>query len=128
MVGLGDTAKKIQTLADRAEEMYQKLNELRDQVAETREKVGDTHDRVVTLEGEVAQQRALLKAMARESGVDVDAVLTEAAIEEAEAGGPADGGAGTTADAGVEGDATEASVDAAIGEADGDSGAGANEH
>lgn len=84
MVGLGDTTKKLQKLADTAEELFEKLNELRQQVAETRERVDDTHAKVADLEREQAEQRALLEAVAAEQGVDVDAVLTEAAIEEAE--------------------------------------------
>lgn len=84
MVGLGDTAKKIQTVADRAEKTYKRLEELREQVNETRDTVNDTHERVSSLEAEVAEQRAILEALAAESGVDVDAVLTEAVIQEAE--------------------------------------------
>jgi methyl-accepting chemotaxis protein len=84
MVGLGDTAKKIQTVADRAEQTYKRLEELRQQVNETRETVNDTHERVSALETEMTEQRALLEALAAESGVDVDAVLTEAVIQEAE--------------------------------------------
>jgi len=84
MVGLGDTTKKLQKLADTAEELFEKLNELRQQVAETRERVDDTHAKVSDLEHEQAEQRALLEALAAEQGVDVDAVLTDAAIEEAE--------------------------------------------
>jgi len=90
MVGLGDTTKKLQKLADTAEELFEKLNELRTQVAETRERVDDTHAKAASLEREQAKQRALLEAIATQQGVDVDAVLTEAAIEEAE---PADGDA-----------------------------------
>lgn len=84
MVGLGDTAKKIQTVADKAEKTYKRLEELREQVNETRETVNDTNERVSSLETELAEQRAVLDALAEESGVDVDAVLTEAVIEEAE--------------------------------------------
>lgn len=84
MVGLGDTAKKIQTLADRAEQTYKRLEDLREQVNETRKTVDDTHRRVAALETRVAEQRALLVALAEASDVNVDEVLTEAAIEEAE--------------------------------------------
>lgn len=84
MVGLGDTTKKLQKLADTAEELFVKLNELRQQVQETRERVNATHDKVSELEHEQAEQRALLEALAEQQGVDVDQVLTEAAIEEAE--------------------------------------------
>jgi methyl-accepting chemotaxis protein len=84
MVGLGDTAKKIQTVADKAEKTYKRLEELREQVNQTRDTVNDTNERVSQLETELAEQRALVEALAAESGVDVDEVLATAAIEEAE--------------------------------------------
>ncbi|WP_066416693.1 DUF5798 family protein [Halorubrum aethiopicum] len=103
-MGFGDTAKKIQTLADRAERTYQKINELRTEVEETQTTVLDTSERVQALENEMAEQRAVLDAVAEEVGVDLDAVSTEAHIVEAEDGAgetgektdgnePADGGA-----------------------------------
>ena len=93
-MGFGDTAKKIQTLADKAERTYQKINELRTEVEETQTTVLDTSERVQALENEMAEQRAVLDAVAEEVGVDLDAVSTEAHIVEAEAGD----GAGGTAD------------------------------
>jgi uncharacterized coiled-coil DUF342 family protein len=84
MVGLGNTAKKIQTVADRAEQTYKRLEELRQQVNETRETVNETHERVSALETELTEQRALLEALAVESGVDVDSVLADVAEEEPE--------------------------------------------
>lgn len=78
MVGLGDTAKKVQTVADRAEKTYKRLEELREQVRETRETVDDTNERVRALERTVAEQRAILDALAAESGVDVEAALRDA--------------------------------------------------
>ena len=83
-MGFGDTAKRIQTLADKAEQTYQKLNELRDEVEETQATVKDTAGRVKALENEMAEQRAVLDAVAREVGVDLDSVSTEAHIAEAE--------------------------------------------
>ncbi|WP_255150536.1 DUF5798 family protein [Halorarius halobius] len=84
MVGLGDTAKKIQTVADKAEKTYNRLEQLRGQVEETRETVNDTNERVTELETQLAQQRAIIEALAEESGVDVEDALTEAAIVERE--------------------------------------------
>lgn len=84
-MGFGDTAKKIQTLADRAERTYKKINELRDEVAETQTTVLDTSERVEALEVEMAEQRAVLDAVAEEVGVDLDRVSTEAHIADAEA-------------------------------------------
>ena len=83
-MGFGDTAKKIQTLADRAERTYKKISELRDEVDETQETVKDTADRIKTLENEMAEQRAVLDAVAEEVGVDLERVSTEAHITDAE--------------------------------------------
>lgn len=104
-MGFGDTAKKIQTLADRAERTYKKISELRDEVDETQETVIDTSERVKTLENEMAEQRAVLDAVAREVGVDLESVSTEAHITDAEAaamddGDGADASAGSDADSG----------------------------
>ncbi|OYR53551.1 DUF5798 family protein [Halorubrum halodurans] len=108
-MGFGDTAKRIQTLADKAERTYQKINELRSEVEETQTTVLDTSERVQALENEMAEQRAVLDAIAREVGVDLDSVSTEAHIAEAEAAGDgtetADGGeAGGTDGSGVDGE------------------------
>lgn len=94
-MGFGDTAKKIQTLADRAERTYQKINELREEVEQTQTTVVDTAERVHTLENEMAEQRAVLDAVAREVGVDLDSVSTEAHIVDAEADTTDDGEAET---------------------------------
>ena len=74
-MGLGSTAKKIQKVADTAEKLYGKLNELREQVAEMRETVEATSARVERLEAESAKQQALVEALARERGIDVDDAL-----------------------------------------------------
>ncbi|TKX78194.1 MULTISPECIES: DUF5798 family protein [Halorubrum] len=104
-MGFGDTAKKIQTLADKAERTYQKINELRTEVEQTQSTVLDTSERVQRLENEMAEQRAVLDAVAREVGVDLESVSTEAHITDAEAAaesgdGPGDGDLG-------DGDATD---------------------
>ena len=90
-MGFGDTAKKIQTLADRAERTYKKISELRDEVDETQETVIDTSERVKTLENEMAEQRAVLDAVAEEVGVDLERVSTEAHIADAEESAVAEG-------------------------------------
>lgn len=73
-MGLGSTAKKVQQMADMAEKLYERLNELREQVVQTRETVDDTNERVAALEDELAEQRALVEALADAQGVDVEAV------------------------------------------------------
>ncbi|MFC7203667.1 DUF5798 family protein [Haloferax namakaokahaiae] len=89
-MGIGGTAKKIQKVAEMAEDVYKKLNELREQVVEMRETVGETKDRVDNLEAENAEQRAILEAIAEEQGIDLDAVIAEAHITEAEEAETAD--------------------------------------
>lgn len=110
-MGLGSTAKKIQMLAEKAEQMYQKLNELRTEVEHTQTTVNDTSERIQKLEVEMAEQRAVLDAVATEVGVDLETVSTDAHIDEAEdedddqAKSPEDTktmGAGDTVDEGAE--------------------------
>lgn len=84
-MALGGATKKLQMVADMGEELYGRMNELLEQVIETQDTVEDTHERVMALENKVDQQSILLEALAEAHDVDVDAVLTEIAIEDAEA-------------------------------------------
>lgn len=88
-MGLGGTAKKIQTVAEKAEQTYEKLTELRAEVDDTQEMVSDTATRVQRLENEMAEQRAVLDAIAEEVGVDREDVSTDIHIAEAELDEPA---------------------------------------
>jgi uncharacterized coiled-coil DUF342 family protein len=93
-MGIGGTAKKLQKVAEMGEELYKRMNDLRAQVSEMRETVTATHERVDGLEREVAEQRAILEALAEREGIDLDAVVAETHIEEAESAagdGDADG-------------------------------------
>ncbi len=93
-MGLGSTAKKLQQVADMAEDVYRKLNDLREQVVETKQTVNETERRVDALASEAAEQRALLEAIAEEQGIDLDAVTATAHIGEAETKAEAETGAG----------------------------------
>ncbi len=84
-MGLGSTTKKIQTIADKAEQVYAQVDELREQLTELRAKVDTTHDTVTELKVKHEQNRALLEALAEEQGIDVEGVLTEAAIDDVDA-------------------------------------------
>ena len=84
-MGLGSTAKKLQKVADMADDLYTKLNEQKEQLRELRSTVEETSDRVGAIDREQTEQRALLEAIAEEQGLDTDAILTEAVIEDAEA-------------------------------------------
>lgn len=77
-MGLGSTAKKVQKLAETAEKLYSKLNEVREQVDEMRKKLDSTSERVEGIEREVAEQRALIEALAEEQGIDPAEVDVEA--------------------------------------------------
>lgn len=84
-MGLGSTAKKIQGLSDKAEQMYKQVQELQQRIINLEEEVDDTHDTVKRLDHQMTEQRALLTAMAEEQGLDAEAILAEAAIEDVEA-------------------------------------------
>ena len=84
-MGLGSTTKKLQKVADMADDLYTKLNEQREQLQELRSTVEETSDRVKDIDRAQTEQRALLEAIAEEQGLDTDAILTEAVIEDAEA-------------------------------------------
>jgi chromosome segregation ATPase len=89
-MGLGSTAKKLQQVADVAEKLFERMNQLREQVQNTQETVEDTNERVATLEDELAEQRAVLEAVADQQGVDVSALDSEGARETGEADAGAD--------------------------------------
>jgi hypothetical protein len=83
-MGLGGATRKLQKVADMGEELYSRISELREQMLEVRETVGETNERVAALENKVDGQGAILEALAEKEGIDVDEILTEVAIEEAE--------------------------------------------
>lgn len=91
-MGLGSTAKKLQTVADRAEQLYSQLDKVREQLTDLRAKVEEIHTTVSALETKHQQNRALLEALADEQGIDTEEVLTEAAINDAEDDPTADAG------------------------------------
>jgi uncharacterized coiled-coil DUF342 family protein len=83
-MGLGGATKKLQMVADMGEELYDRINELREQIVDVRETVDETNRRVAAVENKLDGQAAILEALAEEQGIDVEAVLTDVAIEEAE--------------------------------------------
>ncbi|MFB6069223.1 MAG: DUF5798 family protein, partial [Halobacterium sp.] len=80
-MGFGSTAKKLQKVTDMADKLYERFEGLREQINELRGTVEDTNDRVAALETELAEQRAVLEALAEREGVDVDAALADAASD-----------------------------------------------
>jgi len=100
-MGLGSTAKKLQKVADIADDLYTKVNEQREQLQELRSTVEATSDRVEAIDREQAEQRALLEALAEEQGLDTDAILTETVIDDAEATADGEEGTETAAEEGA---------------------------
>jgi len=78
-MGFGSTAKKLQTVVDMADKLYTKLSELKTQLQATQDTVEGTNERVDAIGRELAEQRALLEAIADEQGIDTDAVLDDVA-------------------------------------------------
>ena len=72
---IGGAGKKLSTMVDLAEDLYERVNELRTRLEATSETVESTADQVDRMEVELAEQRALLEAVADEQGVDVQRVL-----------------------------------------------------
>ncbi|WP_226481707.1 DUF5798 family protein [Natrinema amylolyticum] len=83
-MGLGSTAKKIQTLSDRAEAMYKQVKKLQQRITGLEEEMDETHDTVTRLDHQLTEQRALLLAIADEQGLDGEQILADAAIDEVE--------------------------------------------
>lgn len=90
-MGLGSTAKKLQQIADMAEDVYARLNQLREQVVETRKTVDETKARVDEMDHELAEQRAIVEALAEREGIDIDAITAEIHVVDAEAAANGDG-------------------------------------
>lgn len=83
-MGLGSTAKKVQKLADLAEKMYKRINHMVEQLKELRGTVDETGQRVKEIEQELEHHRTLLEAIAEEHDIDVDSVVTDVVIQDAE--------------------------------------------
>lgn len=71
---LGNAGKKLSRMVDLAEELYERVVELREQVRALRETTQETRDRVVAVEDELADQRALLEAIADAQGLAVGSI------------------------------------------------------
>ncbi|MDH5020773.1 DUF5798 family protein [Halobacterium rubrum] len=90
-MGFGSTAKKLQKVTEMADKLYERFEKLREQVSDLTGTVEETNDRVADLEAELAEQRAIVEALAERRGVDVDTVVEDATAGEEAA---ADGGTG----------------------------------
>lgn len=76
-MGLGGTAKKLQKVMDAAEQLYSKMNEVVRELKDVQSDVEDTSEQVDRIERDLAQQRALVEAMAAQQGLDVEEIVAE---------------------------------------------------
>lgn len=72
VMGLGSTAKKIQAVAEHAEDLVKQVGELRDRVLQLEEKVKENNESMQELHQELREQRGLLEALAEKEGVDIE--------------------------------------------------------
>lgn len=84
-MGLGSATKKLQKVTSLAEESYKRINELREQLQHLREEVETTSEQVDVIEHDLAEQRALVEALAEKEGIDVQKVVADANIEDVDA-------------------------------------------
>jgi DNA anti-recombination protein RmuC len=77
-MGLGGTAKKLQKVMESAEKLYAKMNEIIGELKALQQEVEDTSQQVDHLERDLAEQRALVEALAETEGIDVGDVLASA--------------------------------------------------
>jgi hypothetical protein len=86
---ISGTAKKVQRATKVAEESYkkmqvmiEKMQEMREEMKQLQSDMETTSNQVDGMEHELAEQRALLEALANEQGVDVEEVLASVDIPE----------------------------------------------
>jgi len=82
-MGLTSTANAVSKLSDLAEKLYTRVEATRKQVQEVTETVDETNRRAAEIEAELAEQRALLEAVAAESGALNDETTDDTADAEA---------------------------------------------
>jgi len=79
---IGGTAKKVQKATKIAEESYKKMQAMTEQMRALQNDMETTSRQVDEMEFELAQQRALLEAVATKQGLDPAEVLAEADLPE----------------------------------------------
>jgi DNA anti-recombination protein RmuC len=79
---IGGTAKKIQKATKIAEESYKKMQAMTERMKDLQKDMETTSRQVDEMEYELAQQRALLEAVATEQGLDPESVLADADLPE----------------------------------------------
>ncbi|ERH13651.1 MAG: hypothetical protein J07HB67_02694 [halophilic archaeon J07HB67] len=97
-MGLGSTAKKLQKVADIAEQLFKRINAMRSEIQDLQGAVEGAESDAAELRRELAETRALVEAVAESEGIDTEAALADvdypepAGRHEREQAGAADGG------------------------------------
>lgn len=71
-MGLGGTAKKLQTLTDTAEKLYQQLVEIKDRIVGLEETTDKTQAEVEAIAAQLDRHEAILEALAEEHDLALD--------------------------------------------------------
>ncbi len=69
---LGGATKKIQTIVELAEDLYEKVTELREELLDTQDSVLDIQERVTAVEVELDEQRVIIEAIAEDHNISVE--------------------------------------------------------
>lgn len=81
-MGLGGTTKKLQKVANMAEELYARTNELRKQLSTLRDATEETQADIKQIKHEQQLNRELIGRIAEQQGIDVDAVVDSVELRE----------------------------------------------
>ena len=82
-MGLGSTAKKLQKVADIAEQLFKRINAMRSEIQDLQGAVEGAETDAAELRRELAETRALVEAVAEAEGVDTEAALANVDYPEA---------------------------------------------
>jgi septal ring factor EnvC (AmiA/AmiB activator) len=74
---IAGTKKKVQRTVKVAEETYKKINEVIERVEKLQRDLETTSEQVDYVERELAEQRALIEALAEQQGLDVETILED---------------------------------------------------
>lgn len=77
MVDIAGTKKKLQRMIKVAEESYKKINEVIEEIEQLQKDLETTSQQVDHIEIELAEQRALIEALAENEDLDVEAILED---------------------------------------------------
>lgn len=76
-MGFGSTAKKLQKVADIADQLFKRINAMRSEIQDLQGAVEGAETDAAELRRELAETRALVEAVAEAEGVDTEAALAD---------------------------------------------------